>query len=492
MHHPEPLSTTIANEPHITPDAPNYAAEINQLRQMEFAYTKEPIFRMIGTIVAGVLIAAYTGWWAVMIWPIYFVISLLLHYRFILSCDDVVTRAQVIISALLFGNLQFSFGCLPVLLFLDERPELVLVGSSLLGAQLLYLVRRSDPLVEYNVVQASILGLGSIYVYLEYWPTLHSPLAIIGTALALGAMNFYFIQGLRVARRLRLSREEASRHSIQSKKMAAIGQLAGGVAHDFNNNLTAIIGSLELAKQSDDRDERTVDIDNALFAARQAATTVKHLMIFARKEKPQTAEIEVASVFCELRTLTARLIPASVAFTIKPHDPDLSILADRSQLLAGLINLVVNAIDAMPQGGEITLSAQKETYDNPQRLLDGSSLPSGRFVRLSVKDTGQGIPESIMQNVLDPFFTTKPVGKGTGLGLSMVSGMMQELGGGLGIKSCKPGTRVCLFFPQMKGGVESPEAAPERRTETGPDVGPDAASDVGPDVDTGKRPQLAP
>jgi signal transduction histidine kinase len=229
--------------------------------------------------------------------------------------------------------------------------------------------------------------------------------------------------------------------------MAAIGQLAGGVAHDFNNNLTAIIGSLELMQEMDDPREHAFDVENALVAARQAAKTVKHLMIFARREKPDITRLEVQDIFAELDTLTRRLIPTSVSFQTSMTAPELSVHADRNQLLTALVNLIVNSIDAMPQGGDIFLNADQTRITQPRDLTNGTQLAAGRYVELSVTDTGEGISDDILSKVIDPFFTTKPVGKGTGLGLSMVAGMMQELGGGLSIQSGPETTCVSLYLP---------------------------------------------
>lgn len=427
-------------------DTANYTTEFELLKEAELGDPFEPVLRVSFVSLAGVLIYVYTGWHISLIWPVYFVAALGSHSYFIHTRQANSTYPDVICAALLFANLQVAFGWFPTLIFLNDSPPLHLVGGALICAQLLFLVRRSDTLNLYHVVQVLSLIVGCIIVYVAYIPTFDRPLAYVGPALALMGLVYYFLQSLRLARRLRMSREDAARKTHQIQKMAAIGQLAGGVAHDFNNNLTAIIGSLELAQLNAASTEQQADLSNALTAARQAATTVKHLLIFARLEKPDIAQVSVAHVFCELTTLTKRLIPSSITFQTQSVEPELLMKADRHQLLSGLINLVANSVDAMPKGGVLDLSAARVRLTKPEPMADGTPLKPGDYVKLTVSDTGHGIPNSILADVIDPFFTTKPAGKGTGLGLSSVAGLIKELGGGLSIKSSENGTEINLFL----------------------------------------------
>lgn len=425
----------------------NYASDIESLRELEFGDRFEPFTRLVGVAVAGIFIFLYTDWNFALVWPIYFIVAFGVHITFLSTRKTHVSKAEIGIAALLFTNLQISYSWLPTLLFSSSDRALMLVGAVLIGAQLLFLVRRSDTIWLYTVAQAVVVLGMSIATYIAFIPYFNTVLAFVGAGLSMAALNYYFLQSIRVARRLRISRETAARQAHQAQKMAAIGQLAGGVAHDFNNNLTAIIGSLELIQLTNDPQEHKTDVDNALVAARQAATTVKQLMIFARMKKADITVIRLQEAFAELGVLTKRLIPVSVTFDASTADPDLTIRADRNQLLTGLINLVVNSVDAMPQGGFLELFSKRSLVSKPLPLADGSHLTPGEYVLITVADTGEGIPAHIMPKVIDPFFTTKPVGKGTGLGLSMVAGMLQEFDGGLSIQSDQSGTRVSLYLP---------------------------------------------
>lgn len=423
------------------------AEEVEHLRELEFGDKREPIVRPAAVSIAGILIYLYADWPSALVWASYFMGAFLLHLSFIFTRQSISSRVDVALAALLFANQQIAFGWFPVVLFVNDQRELMLVGGALIAAQLLFLVRRNDTLNIYQSVQIALVIFGSVVVYVCFLPILKTPIAVIGPALALAGLNYYFIQSLHVARRMRLSRSEAERQVHQAAKMAAIGQLSGGVAHDFNNNLTAIIGSLQLAKLNDDAVERNHDIDNALIAANQAAKTVEQLMIFARGERLDVSEIDTADVFVELVRLTERLIPASISLELYPCSQSLFIRANHNQLLSGLINLVANSIDAMPQGGTLTLRSTKTSLEAPLPMTDGEKLDLGDYVQITLEDSGAGIPREIIANVLEPFFTTKPVGKGTGLGLSMVSGMIRNLKGGLLINSSSRGTTISLFLP---------------------------------------------
>ena len=427
-----------------------YQDQIDRLRDMELGDPLEPLMRFFSISTAGILIYIYTGWTLALVWAAYFLASSTLHARFISQLGDEVTQREVNIAAILFANLQISFALLPTYMFCSDNRALAVVGAALIAAQMVFQLRRSHTLPIYTAIQVGTLAAVSVAIFISFIPSYDRPLAYVGVALALAGMNFYFWQGVRSARRMRMRNQEETQKSLQSQKMAAIGQLAGGVAHDFNNNLTAIIGSLELVQATDDPEDHKLDVENALVAARQAATTVKQLLIYARMERQEVVMVCLHEVLAELEVLTQRLIPTAINFNISTTHTEELVCADRHQLIAALINLIVNAADAMPQGGRLELRTQAVDVEAATVLIDGAQLAPGRYVRLSVSDTGHGIPNDIMGKVLDPFFTTKPAAKGTGLGLSMVLGMSRELGGGLMIHSNAAGTRVDLFLPSAR------------------------------------------
>lgn len=231
----------------------------------------------------------------------------------------------------------------------------------------------------------------------------------------------------------------------QSQKMEAMGQLTGGVAHDFNNLLTPIIGSLDMLQRRQIGGEREQAlIGGALQAADRAKTLVQRLLAFARRQPLQTAAVDVGERIAAIADLLTGTLGPNVKIVLDIPSDLPSALADGNQLEMALLNLAVNARDAMPDGGTLTISAAAKTIGNGNR----SKLAPGRYVRLSVTDTGIGMDSATLKRAIEPFYSTKGIGKGTGLGLSMVEGLASQLGGGLTLSS-QPGlgTRVDLWLP---------------------------------------------
>lgn len=234
----------------------------------------------------------------------------------------------------------------------------------------------------------------------------------------------------------------------QSQKMESIGQLTGGVAHDFNNLLTPIVGTLDLLERKgvgSAREQRL--IAGAMQSAERARTLVQRLLAFARRQPLQPVPIDAANLVRGMSNLIASTTGPQIKLIVKTPDELPPALADHNQVEMALLNLVVNARDAMPDGGtlRITVSAERVA---PGQLPD---LPPGRYIRLSVADTGCGMEELTLLQAIEPFFSTKGVGKGTGLGLSMVHGLASQLGGTLKIQSrAGVGTTVELWLPQSE------------------------------------------
>ncbi|HXV00400.1 MAG TPA: PAS domain S-box protein [Caulobacteraceae bacterium] len=233
---------------------------------------------------------------------------------------------------------------------------------------------------------------------------------------------------------------------FQSQKLDAIGQLTGGVAHDFNNLLMAIIGSLELARKRLPDDPRiTPLLDNAMLGAERGAALTQRMLAFARKQALELRAVDVGALVIGLTGLIERSLGPSYRFeTHLPRDLPPA-LADANQLETAIVNLALNARDAMPEGGVIVIEARREAA-GPDR----AASPGG-FVRIQVKDTGEGMDEATLARATEPFFTTKGIGKGTGLGLSMAHGIAEQSGGRLIIHS-RPGegTIVEIWLPQAR------------------------------------------
>ncbi len=240
-------------------------------------------------------------------------------------------------------------------------------------------------------------------------------------------------------------RKEADAQLAQAQKMDAIGQLTGGVAHDFNNLLTPIVGSLDLMRRRHKDDERTQRmIGGALQAAERAATLTQRLLAFARRQVLQPRAVDIGALIDGLVDLIRRSLGPSITVVLEVPQHLSSARVDPNQLELALLNLAINARDAMPGGGRLTLSVSQSVVDD--RNIVG--LAAGSYVRLTAADTGTGMDRATLARATEPFFSTKGVGKGTGLGLSMVHGLAAQSGGTLRLTS-EPGagTAVELWLP---------------------------------------------
>jgi len=237
--------------------------------------------------------------------------------------------------------------------------------------------------------------------------------------------------------------QEAREALFQSQKMDAVGQLTGGVAHDFNNLLMAVLGSLELLRKRLPDDAKMMRLlDNAMQAAQRGAGLTQRMLAFARRQELKPVALDVPRLVRDMTDLLRSSLGPTVEIEADFPESLHKVLADQNQLELAILNLAVNARDAMPKGGSIFFSAREEN------VVAAPDLKDGRYVCLSVTDEGTGMDETTLARALEPFFTTKGVGKGTGLGLSMVHGMTQQSGGKLVVKSrVGKGTTAELWLP---------------------------------------------
>lgn len=245
----------------------------------------------------------------------------------------------------------------------------------------------------------------------------------------------------------------------QSQKMEVIGQMTGGVAHDFNNLLTVILGNAELlADQLQDRERLKALAEMTASAAQRGAQLTHRLLAFARRQPLEPKAVDVNRLVTGMEGLFRRTFSEDIEIDIVPHDALWVTELDPSQLEVALLNLVVNARDAMPEGGKLTIEMENVELDQDYAKRH-TEVDAGRYVMISVSDTGIGMPKEIAERAFEPFFTTKDVGKGSGLGLSMVFGFVKQSGGHAKIYSEEgEGTTVKLYFPRVKSGeVEAVE-----------------------------------
>ena len=257
----------------------------------------------------------------------------------------------------------------------------------------------------------------------------------------------------------------------QAQKMEAIGQLTGGLAHDFNNMLTVVIGNLVALKENHPDDPLTENfVEPAMHAANRGAELIRRLLGFARRQPLEPKPVEVNELILGMSKLIRRSLPSTIAVSTASREPCLVAMVDAHQLENALLNLALNARDAMPNGGELRIESSLEHLG--VHAAADLEVPPGDYVQIAVTDNGMGMDGSTLARVFEPFFTTKQFGLGSGLGMSMVYGFTKQSGGGVRIRSRQArGTTVALLLPRVE------EDAPEALLPAGRDV--DAADLAG-------------
>ncbi|PDT89147.1 hybrid sensor histidine kinase/response regulator [Bradyrhizobium sp. Y36] len=284
-----------------------------------------------------------------------------------------------------------------------------------------------------------------------------------GSGRPLGAYHFSYDVTDRLKEQERL--HEAEEALRQSQKMEAVGQLTGGLAHDFNNLLTGIIGSLELLQVRLGQG-RIKDIDRyvtaAQGAAKRAAALTHRLLAFSRRQTLDPKPTDVNRLVMGMEELVRRTVGPEIALEVVTSGGMWATLIDASQLENALLNLCINARDAMPEGGRLTIETANRWLD--EHAAAELDLSPGQYVSLCVTDTGAGMTPEVIARAFDPFFTTKPIGQGTGLGLSMVYGFVRQSGGQLRIYSeVGQGTTMCLYLPRHYGKEADKPSLPATR-----------------------------
>ncbi|WP_192560882.1 hybrid sensor histidine kinase/response regulator [Pseudomonas allokribbensis] len=268
------------------------------------------------------------------------------------------------------------------------------------------------------------------------------------------------------AHQAQLALEQTREALFQAQKMQAIGQLSGGIAHDFNNLLTVILGNLEIVRKRVGDDPKVSRLlENATQGALRGVSLTQRMLAFARRQELKTEAVDIPKLVQGITGLLRSSLGPGIRIETQFPENLETVLADTNQLELAVLNLATNARDAMPEGGTVVIGAQ------PQVVLEQSqsSLAAGRYVCLSVTDTGEGMDDETLASATDPFFTTKGLGKGTGLGLSMVHGFIEQLGGRFILKSVKgQGTCAELWLPVAVDGVAAKPLSPRPSTASVP------------------------
>ncbi len=356
--------------------------------------------------------------------------------------DDTVAYANPEARRLLrVGDGPFDISTIPTM----RRNGVVVPRSLSPGA-----VARSGTLIERQVIQAELRDGGTIDIEVTAAPVYDR-----NGQVALSVVAFHDVSAQLIA-------EESRR---RAQRLEAVGQLTGGVAHEFNNLLMAITGCLDLLASSVPAGRATVLLESAGRAADRGARLTRQLLAFSRRQHLQTQSVDINALINGMTELLASTIGRGIAISTSLAQDGAIAVADPAQLELVLLNLAINARDAMPDGGQLIIGTANATLTQPRRAEDP---PAGDYVDLSVRDNGTGMTADVLARVFEPFFTTKEIGRGTGLGLPQVLGVAQQLGGGVAIDSTPGnGTVVHIYLRPARSAAPAPAiarpAAPQPR-----------------------------
>jgi PAS domain S-box-containing protein len=346
------------------------------------------------------------------------------------------------IFTLVDGDGQVTYVSPTVERILGYRPE------ELLGRNVLEYIPPEDRTrvtEALTSVRATAGSTTSLQARFRHLAGSHRILDLIGTNL----LEDPAVRGIVVIARDVTEQVQLREQLLQSQKLEALGRLASGVAHDFNNLLTVISASAELLLGDlPAGDENRAEAERIVEASKRAARLTRQLLAFGRKQVLRLEPLDLGQVVRSTERLLERLIGEDVEVVSKSVDPLPCVLADAGQMEQVLVNLAVNARDAMPDGGVLVFETSTVTFYRPLRLLHDGEIPAGAYVAVSVTDSGTGMDQSILTRIFEPFFTTKERGRGTGLGLATVHGIVRQSGGHIDVHSVVGrGTTFTLYFP---------------------------------------------
>ena len=257
---------------------------------------------------------------------------------------------------------------------------------------------------------------------------------------------------------------------FEAQRMDSIGKMTGGVAHDFNNLLAVILGNLELIREHPEIEDRDEMIGDAIRATLRGRDLTMSMLSFARRAPMDPSKLDLNAVISELQSMLRRTLPITIDLKTELGDDIWPIMADRSLTESAVLNLAINAMDAMPSGGTLTIRTENVILDVKEAALIIGDLEPGSYVKMSVRDTGNGIEANLIENIFEPFFTTKSITKNSGLGLSMVQGFIQQTGGGIRtVSSPQQGALFELYFRFGVGSEADVQAVP---SEAAPEQAP--------------------
>ncbi|MFC4670299.1 sensor histidine kinase [Seohaeicola nanhaiensis] len=437
-------------------------AEINRLRLVEFPSRAEALLRFSAIFSGGVILNYFWQWHAVWFWLAGYFGVMAVYWRFLSSRPPAPSNRDVTVAHGLFLLLLVAFIWLPIRAMMEPSVPIAFTSTAAYACLLVFLIWRGESALTIIWGTVATLFCAHVALLVHYLPLAQATSQQVIMAVAGLASIGYLAQAMLTQRARARETMQSLRRNAEAQRLEAIGQVAGGIAHQFNNSLTAIQGNLELAALSSDDAERQELLGEAHAAALRSAELVRQLLAYTRSARMTRARIVLRRAMDQVATGARAVLPSSITLVIEPPPADLTVVTDESQLVAVLLQLIANARDAMPNGGRITLRSRTVADLRSHLMPDGSFLPPGAYVAIEVCDSGTGIPRDLIGRVTDPFFSTKPVGIGSGMGLAVATGFARQSGGGMTIASSAKGTVITLILPAATVDSDLPQVPPAR------------------------------
>src|SRR6056297_175503 len=425
--------------------------DIALLFRGEFGTPVELAVRFVVIVLSGLGLYAYLGWWIGPIWSAIYLLTQALAYFVMSHRGQRFASAQWPLALSAYMMTTSVFVTLPAFLITTDDPVLVFCAVMALVALCVFTLWRETPPGSLLYFDIGIGWFTGALAMVHALPFADGAMAVLVMCLTCGAAVGYYSMAMITTRAARQTLKEAAQRSAEAQKMEAVGRLAGGISHDFNNLLTVLQGNLELYQEIPDPEERHMLVVEAHAAAIRASGLVSQLLSFSRRAPLTPDDAQVEDVLAELASMSSRLLPATITVETGPPAVRMMVRADLNRLNAALLNLVINARDAMEGHGTLRLSAHAV-----DRARDPNLPPelSGRaFVRFDVADSGPGMSDDLIAKAVEPFFTTKPVGAGSGLGLPSAKGFAEQSGGALLVRSAPGDTVVSIYLPLTGSGA---------------------------------------
>ncbi|WP_299921404.1 ATP-binding protein [uncultured Pelagimonas sp.] len=433
----------------VSPMPNETSARLIRLYRADFGTKSEVIVRMGGVVFAAIALSLVTGSALFIAWLGLYLIQQAIYFRVIDPRRRKYSMRRFQLALVLYSIGTAIFLSVPLNLLTWPSPSMYMPAVFALLGTVLYAIQRENPTSDVLMIDTGFFAAGCAWIFYISLPKLDF---FLDHAVLLGfcvLVTYLFFRAQDVELRRQAARRVAERRYAQAQKARALNQFVGGVAHDFNNQITAIMGNLELFELLDDPDERRSAMQQCRIAADRAALTVQQLVASSGRTRLQPVRLEIDTFLKDLDPVLTDLLDPKVELDIKSADYDFQVSVDRDMLETCLIQLSLNAQDAMQGEGRIEIGAR--------RVLSRAAAAPGQpesdppYIGIYVQDAGPGVSDETLSKLSEPFYTTKGVGAGTGLGLSAVSGFAKQSGGALVLDNALPsGLHVMILLPQTR------------------------------------------